>query len=648
LSNGNYVVSSPSWDNGGTADAGAATWGNGSSGTSGTISSSNSLVGSSASDVVGAASAVALSNGNYVVASPNWDNGGTANVGAATWGNGAGGTSGTVSSGNSLVGSSPDDFVSSSSSEVVALSNGNYVVASPYWDNGSLVNVGAVTWGNGSNGTSGLVSSSNSLVGSTTTDQIGVDGVVALSNGNYVVVSPNWDTGGFVNAGAATWGNGVTGQTLDGSSTITPHNSLVGQNASANLAVTIDDPSAQVFLARFARESGGRIAAGLADPALLTFTRAQAQSMAITPAFLARTLNTGTAVILQASNDLTLSDPLTVNNPNGAGGALTLQAGRSILIDANITTDDGALTLIANERLADGVVSTQRDAGAAVIAMAAGSSISAGHGSVTIALRDGAGKTNRTSGAITLTTIAAARLSATNSGPTAGSDVLLDHLTLTDSASINATGAIEELGSDAAADLTVPTLTLGAGSGIGAGGQIELDATTLTSVMVSGAGAINLRDTAGGLTVGSATFGGSGTVDAGPNPLTISNVLAVGTNLVTLHGSTVTLAGSSTLQVTINGSGAGQFGQIKIIGGLALANAALALSGGAGVPVGTSLVLLANDGSDAVSGTFGGLPTGSVISIGTSVFLVSYTGGDGNDVVLTRAARLFLPYVRRS
>ena len=137
---------------------------------------------------------------------------------------------------------------------VTPLSNGNYVVRSPFWDNGVTADAGAVTWGSGTTGVAGAVSAANSLVGSTASDadwlgwrdcaeqrqlrgaqyllgqrrhrrrrgghlgewdqrrrrpgvssqqpggqhasdQVGFYGVTALSNGNYVVSSPNWDNG---------------------------------------------------------------------------------------------------------------------------------------------------------------------------------------------------------------------------------------------------------------------------------------------------------------------------------------------------------------------------------------------------------------------------------------------------------------------
>lgn len=45
--------------------------------------------------------------------------------------------------------------------------------------------------------------------------------------------------------------------------------------------------------------------------------------------------------------------------------------------------------------------------------------------------------------------------------------------------------------------------------------------------------------------------------------------------------------------------------------------------------------IIDNDGSDAVNGTFSGLPEGSTITVDGVLFQISYVGGDGNDVTLT-------------
>lgn len=225
LANGNYVVSSPSWSRGSVVDVGAATWGNGKSGLVGIVSPSNSLVGSQSNDRIGDRGATALTNGNYVVCSPRWNNGFTTRAGAVTWGNGATGLTGVVSVANSLFGTSLYDTVGYAG--VTALSNGNYVVSSPWWDNGYPVfDAGAATWGNGSTGITGPVSPSNSLIGGRSQVRVGSNGVTALRNGNYVVISPYWTDGSATLQGAVTWGNGHTGTT----GVVRAANSLVGSH----------------------------------------------------------------------------------------------------------------------------------------------------------------------------------------------------------------------------------------------------------------------------------------------------------------------------------------------------------------------------------------------------------------------------------
>jgi len=51
---------------------------------------------------------------------------------------------------------------------------------------------------------------------------------------------------------------------------------------------------------------------------------------------------------------------------------------------------------------------------------------------------------------------------------------------------------------------------------------------------------------------------------------------------------------------------------------------------------GDTFVLIDNDSTDAIIGTFAGLPEGTLLSASDRVFRISYTGGTGNDVQLTR------------
>ncbi len=217
LSTGNIVITSPLDDAGGT-DAGAVYLFNGATG-----ALISTLTGSTAGDQIGLGGVTALGNGNFVIRSPEWDNGAAANAGAVTWGSGATGISGPVGPANSLVGTTAGDRIGTGAAAggIVALTNSNYVVSSGTWDNGAATDAGAVTWGSGTTGISGAVSASNSLVGTTSGDQVGFNGVIALTNGNYVVRSPNWDG---ADLGAVTWGHGATGF----SGAVSASNSLVG------------------------------------------------------------------------------------------------------------------------------------------------------------------------------------------------------------------------------------------------------------------------------------------------------------------------------------------------------------------------------------------------------------------------------------
>ena len=226
LPSGNYVVQSPNWSNAATSTAqvGAVTWCSGSSPCVGAVSTANSLIGSTAGDQVGAYLVYVLSNGNYVVLSSLWNNGAATAAGALTRCSGTAVCTGTVSPVNSLVGSTTNDSIGSYG--VIPLTNGGYVVNSPQWNNGALVDAGAATFCNAASGCTGIISAANSLIGSTANDQVGLT-TIALTNGNYVVSSPYWDNVAIVDAGAATFGNGTTGRV----GAITPANSLVGMTA---------------------------------------------------------------------------------------------------------------------------------------------------------------------------------------------------------------------------------------------------------------------------------------------------------------------------------------------------------------------------------------------------------------------------------
>ena len=85
-----------------------------------------------------------------------------------------------------------------------------------------------------------------------------------------------------------------------------------------------------------------------------------------------------------------------------------------------------------------------------------------------------------------------------------------------------------------------------------------------------------------------------------------------------------------------------------MFGTVTLAGTLSATLGAGFTPVeGNSFVIIDNDGADAVSGTFAGLAQGARVNLGGLNLSITYTGGDGNDVVLEApvGAPLFTTYL---
>ncbi|MFZ5663778.1 MAG: MBG domain-containing protein [Pseudomonadota bacterium] len=136
----------------------------------------------------------------------------------------------------------------------------------------------------------------------------------------------------------------------------------------------------------------------------------------ISASALAAILSGGTGVTLQANNDITVNAAILVDNPSGDGGNLRLEAGRSIFVNAGITSDNGRVELFTNNILFPGAIDAFRDPGASVVTFGAGGFINAGTGLVDIQIGPGAGLANPQSGAITLGNITAGTINVLNAG----------------------------------------------------------------------------------------------------------------------------------------------------------------------------------------------------------------------------------------
>ena len=91
------------------------------------------------------------------------------------------------------------------------------------------------------------------------------------------------------------------------------------------------------------------------------------------------------------------------------------------------------------------------------------------------------------------------------------------------------------------------------------------------------------------------------------------------------------------LNGTTPGSG---YDQLKARGGVTLSNATLHATLGFQSAISNTFTIIDNDGSDAVTNTFNGLPQGATLNISGIPFVISYKGGSGNDVVLTQLTGL--------
>ena len=138
------------------------------------------------------------------------------------------------------------------------------------------------------------------------------------------------------------------------------------------------------------------------------------------------------------------------------------------------------------------------------------------------------------------------------------------------------------------------------------------------------------------------TLLGDGTVTG---PVAVSGMCAPGLSHGILHTGDITLLSGSIFEVEIDGAtagnGAGHHDQLAVTGAVFIDEAWLDIQQLTAPIIGEDLIIISNDGTDPVSGTFLGLGEGGVVptTYGGQAYgyWISYVGGDGNDVVLTYA-----------
>jgi autotransporter-associated beta strand protein len=130
------------------------------------------------------------------------------------------------------------------------------------------------------------------------------------------------------------------------------------------------------------------------------------------------------------------------------------------------------------------------------------------------------------------------------------------------------------------------------------------------------------------------TLGGNGLT--GPIEMLFDSTIAPGMSPGILTTGTLGGYPELTLAMELNGATPGTgYDQLKVIGNVRLNDATLSVTASTNPPPFSRFVIIDNDGTDPVARQFAELPEGATLRIGDRDFTISYTGGDGNDVVLS-------------
>ncbi|HEV7610196.1 MAG TPA: filamentous hemagglutinin N-terminal domain-containing protein, partial [Steroidobacteraceae bacterium] len=442
-------------------------------------------------------------------------------------------------------------------------------------------------------------------------------------------------------------------------------------------------------------------AATLAD--VDQFSDTPAVDSTIAPTTITAMTNAGTAVVLQANNDITINSSIVSINPSGNGGALTFRAGRSITLNGSVSSDDGNISFTVNDAGADSNRIAATDA-----VFVNNSLIDAGDGTLTITMG-----TKDQSGVISVGQVTAGTFNIVQNslGGTAASGAI-DLGEITVSGNMGITSAVSRNVTNALGAVIVRgTATIGVGTGdvtinrattdfnfIGlTAGNVTLadtNAMRFTTTNLSGnliesaqgpiaqtgniavAGTTSLTVTDGGfgyadpyinLATGANNFGGAVTISAatagttgtgGYVQISDINTLSIASANVNKYLTLSAVGGISagsmtvgtTLQATSTGAGAVTLGTsgTTLVGGDAYVNSGGAVSLQGTTTVGGSLNIggagAVNLSTTTVNGNNLGINTTGAITDSGAITVANYTyltAGAGNDITLDTATNNF-------
>ncbi|MBN7818750.1 Ig-like domain-containing protein [Bowmanella yangjiangensis] len=386
----------------------------------------------------------------------------------------------------------------------------------------------------------------------------------------------------------------------------------------------------------------------------------------------------GTVQVLNAAQTLTLSGTisgsgalnktsggnLTLSGTNSFSGGLTISGTNGVTVSDSSNLGSGGVTINASSLLtltgtAQTVTNAIALAGDAIISNANAMTISgvvsganaltkAGTGTLTLSA------TNTATGAVT---VSAGGLALANGNALTDSTAV----SISAGASLILPSGSETIGSVAGAGnlvLTGGTLTTGANntsttlSGVisGAGSLAKAGSGTFTlsgSSSFSGATQVaagtllitgDLSSSSGVNVSSGATLAGTGTVPA-VNVANGGNLSPgnAGPGLLTVAGNLLLNSGANLLLDITGTTAVTQYDQLDIAGVVSLSGANISAAHSYVAANGDRYDIISNDGADAITGTFSGIAEGGSFVAGgnSSNLIVSYAGGDGNDLSLT-------------
>ena len=163
-------------------------------------------------------------------------------------------------------------------------------------------------------------------------------------------------------------------------------------------------------------------------------------------------------------------------------------------------------------------------------------------------------------------------------------------------------------------------------------GTVVMNGSTLSS---------SFQITGNGFPTVDSTLAGTGTVAfillgaGGAQKIVAPGPVGAGTGILSCGGIDLNGPGG-VFSVRLNGTTLGTgYDQLAVTGSVDVTGATLEVDLGYAAALADSFVILNNDSSDPVTGTFAGLPQGATFSSGGRTFQISYIGGSGNDITLT-------------